>query len=129
MTDKEFVKQHNENYRKAHRKLTIFDKYFNKFKIKFNLLFSSFQTVQIISQSFSYQLEKDLMELLQKKLGFVETVEYGWVRGFTRVVIDKEGVYIGHKINKITNKSMIKMTKVSNPLRTINDWINYYDNI
>lgn len=88
-----------------------------------------YATIQIIPKEFTYNLEKDLMDLLQKKLGFVETVEYGWVRKFTRVVIDKEGVYIGHKINGITDKSIIKMTKINNPLRTIQEWINYFDTI
>lgn len=69
---------------------------------------------------------EDEVNKLMWKMGFVETVKYGWIRGFTRVFIDENGIYIGHI--HIGNKNL-RMSKVSNPLKTLTEWIKYFDNL
>ena len=99
----------------------------NKGAIKRLINSAPYGTVQIIIDDFDFKTEKKLIELLDKKMQFVESPEHGWIRKFTRVVLAEDGVYIGHHFNK--TKSMIKMTRISNPLKTIKEWIKYFDTI
>ena len=60
----------------------------------------------------------DFRELM-KRLNFVEDIGY-YTRKFTRIYIEKDGLYIGHIISK--NKTKIEYKDLS-------DWIKYFDRI
>lgn len=81
--------------------------------------------VKALSLSFnegiSIDVEKELVDTLKKRQ-FVETND-GWKAGFVRVILTKNTVHIGHDIKGN------KLTLVSNPLLTLNDFINYFNRI
>lgn len=66
--------------------------------------------------------EKEVVEILKKRQ-FVERMDNGWRNGFVNVFVTKKSIIIGHDIKNNM------LTVVSNPLLTLEDYINYFEKI
>ncbi len=74
-----------------------------------------------LAEGVTIEVEKEVVSILRRRQ-FVETIE-GWSKGFVRIVLTKNAIHIGHSIKGN------KLTVVSNPLLTLNDFINYFERI
>ena len=77
--------------------------------------------VEITHRSIDIDVEKEINAILKRR-GYVDKLE-GWYKGFVRVIVDKKSVKITHDIPNN------KMSIVSNPLLTLDDWCEYFERI
>ena len=101
------------------------NKLFLRIKSAISVLAGEVDSVKIIS-ALTFNQETEIIAKL-KSLQFVET-NNGWVRKFVKVLVQADGIYIGHFTEKKSDLNF-GLTKIENPITSLSAWIKYFDTI